>query len=316
MNGSVIAVKDLHFSYNSHRALSGVSLNIGKPAIFGLLGPNGSGKTTLFRILSTLLKPDQGTVQISGLDLASDYRLIRKKIGIVFQSPSLDPKLTVCENISYQGYLYGMSGTRLRERTADMMKRLGVLDRAKEKVAKLSGGLKRRVELAKGLLHKPEILLLDEPSTGLDPGARLDLWNYLSALSNEEGLTIVVTTHLMEEAELCGRLAILNHGKIVGEGTPENLKSEVGGDVIVFQSRQVERLSQKIAEKFKLHGIIVEGNLQIEHEKGARLAMQIVEAFPGEIDSVTYRRPTLEDVFVHKTGYQFFAGKEADVREK
>jgi len=272
------------------------------------------GKTTLFRILSTSFAPTEGEVQAIGFDLKKSYHAVRSKLGVVFQSPSLDGKLTVRENLIHQGHLYGLKGAGLKNRVGEMLDRLGIRDREKVLVAKLSGGLKRRVELAKGLLHKPELLILDEPSTGLDPGARIDLWKYLSMLRERENVTVLVTTHLMEEAEQCDRVAILNHGKLIRLGEPDELKKEVGGDVVLVRTRNLRggglattpAFIKKIEEKFNLTPIVTNGSLQIEHEHGARFVAQLVEAFPGEIESVTFRKPTLEDVFVHHTGHRFW----------
>ena len=306
MTSSIIEIQNLEYSYGAQKkVLCGVTLSIPSNMLFGLLGPNGSGKTTLFRILSTLLMPEEGQAEISGLDLKTQFQKVREKIGIVFQSPSLDPKLTVRENLTHQGHLYGLSGAVLKSRVEELLKRLGITDRQQQIVATLSGGLKRRVELAKGLLHKPELLLLDEPSTGLDPAARLDLWNYLKNLRDSEGITVVATTHLMDEAESCDKLAIMHQGKIVAFGSPSELKSKIGGDVIVIKPYHLEELKFKIQEKFKIESAVMDGHLQIEHSKGHKLATELVENFPGQIESFIFRRPTLEDVFVHETGYQF-----------
>jgi len=309
---NMIEIKNLKHNYKARQALRGINLTIAQGEIFGLLGPNGSGKTTLFRILSTVFAPSEGTITIDGLSLKDEGKEIRKRIGVVFQSPSLDTKLTVRENISYQGKLYGLSGQILKDRVAAMMAKLGIQDRASELVQKLSGGLKRRVELAKGLLHQPKLLILDEPSTGLDPGARIDLWKYLKDLQRNENVTILVTTHLMEEAEHCDRLGVLNEGEVVALGSPNALKSAVGGDVLHIKTHQATELAGQIQEKFKTNAIVIDGTLQIEHSEGHRFITSLVEAFPGKIDEVTFRKPTLEDVFVHHTGHQFWNEKSED----
>src|SRR5215468_4437890 len=226
----IIRIEQLRHSYGQRAALKGISFDVLPGEIFGLLGPNGSGKTTLFRILSTLMLPTGGQALISGFDVARQADEVRPRIGVVFQEQSIDVKLTAAENLWHQGHLYGLRGSLLRDRIREMLGRVGLEDRAKEKVETFSGGMQRRVELAKGLIHRPSVLLLDEPTTGLDPGARRDLWLYLGSLRECEGVTVLVTTHLMEEAERCGRLAILSHGKLVGLGTPAELKSEIGGD--------------------------------------------------------------------------------------
>ncbi len=230
----------LTHNYGERLALANLSFEVRAGEIFGLLGPNGSGKTTLFRILSTLMTPTGGRASIQGFDVARDPNKVRQQIGIVFQARSVDLKLTVAENLKHQGNLYGLSGAHLKSRIDDVLGRVGLLDRKGDFVETLSGGMQRRVELAKGLIHSPSILLLDEPSTGLDPGARRDLWQYLETLRDEEGVAILVTTHLMEEAEHCDRLAILNEGKLVALGSPFELKSQIGGDVVLFETQNPE----------------------------------------------------------------------------
>jgi len=311
---SMIEIKNLSHAYKSREALKNINLSISRGEIFGCLGPNGSGKTTLFRILSTFFLPTSGRVTIDGLDLQRQSAAIRKKIGIVFQSPSLDDKLTVMENVRHQGHLYGLKGKELKGRSQEMLERLGIADRASELVRKLSGGLKRRVELAKGLLHRPSVLILDEPQTGLDPGARLDFWRYLKELRDRESVTILVVTHLMEEAEHCDRLAILSEGELIACGTPSELKREIGGDVLHIKADDVAVLADQIKQKFGVPTMIIDGTLQIEHENGHRFITELVEAFPGKIDSITFRKPTLEDVFIHKTGHQFWDELESELK--
>src|SRR5437667_5011920 len=203
----IIHIDALRHSYGQRQALAGISLDINDREIFGFLGPNGSGKTTLFRILSTLIPPAEGSISIAGLDLRHSRNAIRQLIGVVFQSPSLDKQLTAEENLRHHGHLYGLRGSELESRIDQMLARVGLSQRPREFVGQFSGGMRRRVELAKGLLTWPKILLLDEPSTGLDPGARIDLWRYLREIRAESGVTILVTTHLMDEAEHCDRLA-------------------------------------------------------------------------------------------------------------
>ncbi len=236
-----IVLSSLTHDYGTRLALDHLSFSVAPAQIFGLLGPNGSGKTTLFRILSTLMIPSGGLATIRGFNVATEPAQVRQQTGIVFQSRSLDIKLTVEENLRHAGHLYGLSGKHLRARIADVLQRVALTDRAKDYVETLSGGMQRRVELAKGLIHSPAVLLLDEPTTGLDPGARLDLWQYLRMLRDEEGVTVLVTTHMMEEAEYCDRLAILSEGKLVALGSPEELKSTIGGDVVLFETESENR---------------------------------------------------------------------------
>ncbi len=217
-------------------ALAGVDFQVAAGEIFGFLGPNGGGKTTLFRILATLARPESGTVRVFGADLATQAREVRRRLGVVFQSPSLDLQLTVRENLVHQGHLHGLAGRDLAGRIAAGLERFGLTERVDQRTAELSGGLRRRVEIAKALLHEPRLLLLDEPSTGLDPGARHDLWETLESLRGQ-GVTVLLTTHFMEEGDRCDRLVLLSQGTIVAEGTPAALKEEIGGDVITLTGR-------------------------------------------------------------------------------
>jgi ABC-2 type transport system ATP-binding protein len=302
-----IEVADLSFSYGDRQALSAVEFTIARGEILGFLGPNGGGKSTLFRLLSTLVPIQSGDARILGCDLRGATQALRCRIGVVFQSPSLDGKLTVAENLAIHGNLYGMRGARLKERAQAMLARLDVSDRAGDLAETLSGGLRRRVELAKALLHEPELLLLDEPSTGLDPAARREFFNLLSRLRETDGVTIVLTTHYMEEAERCDRIGVLDRGRLVAIAPPGELKQRVGGDVMVISAAAPEALAQKIAQRLQVRAALVDGTLRIERPRGHELVARLVDEFGGEIESITFGRPTLEDVFVHLTGHRFVA---------
>lgn len=308
MDNAVIQVASLVHRYDDRVALDEVSFEVRAAEIFGLLGPNGSGKTTLFRILSTLMLPSSGRAEIMGFDTARDPNQVRRQIGVVFQAESVDLKLSAAENLWHQGHLYGLRGAGLKARIAEMLGRVALGDRAGDRVETFSGGMQRRVELAKGLLHHPSVLLLDEPSTGLDPGARRDLWLYLRKLRDEEQITIIVTTHLMEEAEHCDRLAILSHGKLVALGTPAELKQKIGGDVILLEpAADAEALAAKIGQRFGVKPAVMDGTVRLEIGQGHRFVTDVVEAFPGEIQAVSVSKPTLEDVFIDRTGHRFWA---------
>ena len=310
-----IELDRLTHDYGSRLALDGLTFQVRPAEIFGLLGPNGSGKTTLFRILSTLMVPTGGHARIAGFDAATEPNRVRQQTGIVFQATSLDLKLTVAENLMHQGHLYGLSGRHLQARAKEVLARVGLTDRAKDMVETLSGGQKRRIELAKGLIHSPSVLLLDEPSTGLDPGARMDLWNYLRILRDEQGVTILVTTHLMEEAEHCDRLAILNAGKLVAHGSPAELKAQIGGDVVQFEARDPEvakALADGIAQKFGVAPAVVGNAVRVEREHGHRFLAEVMEAFPGAVESVSVSKPSLEDVFIQRTGHRFWLEKNQE----
>lgn len=303
---SRIRVNEISHRYGERLALNQLSFEVRASEIFGLLGPNGGGKTTLFRLLSTLLPLQSGSATIADLDLASHAKQIRTLIGVTFQSPSLDGKLTVLENLKHQAHLYGISGALMRERIQNALQHLGLTDRKHDLAESLSGGLKRRVEIAKGLLHSPQVLLLDEPSTGLDPGARHDLWKYLKQLQREEGVTILITTHLMEEAEHCDRLGILHQGELVALGTPDELRASVGGDCLTIHSDHLDQLSQQISARFGVTPQTVNHSLRLEHPRGHELLKDLIDAFPELVTSVSLGKPTLEDVFIHETGHQFW----------
>ena len=306
-----VSVAGLHHAYSERKALDGIDFGVLAGEAFGLLGPNGGGKTTLFRLLSTLLPVQTGKVTLSGFDVSTQAQQVRQIIGVTFQSPSLDGKLTVWENLQHQAHLYSLYGVQSKTRIRELMDRLGLSDRGKDLAESLSGGLKRRVEVAKSLLHHPQILLLDEPSTGLDPGGRRDLWEYLTRLRQDEGTTILVTTHLMEEAERCDRLGILNQGRMIALGTPDELRSSVGGDCLTIQTPNPAGLAELIEARFQLRPQRIGDSLRIEKSLGHELLRDIVAAFPSEITTISLARPTLEDVFIARTGHRFWEADQA-----
>ncbi len=304
-----VTLDRLTHRYGEREALRDVSFTVARGEVFGVLGPNGGGKTTTFRILSTAMVPTGGRAMMFGHDVVREANAVRRRIGVVFQSPSLDLQLTVQENLRHHGHLYGVRGRALGDRMRDVLARAGLSDRAGDLIQTLSGGLRRRVEVAKSLLHRPSLLLLDEPSTGLDPGARRELWRQLKELQSRDGVTILITTHLMEEAARCDRVAILHHGRLVALGTPEALTSQIGGDVIAIATAQPEELCGQIRQRFGGSPTVVDGMVRLERAQGHAFIPQLVEAFLGQIASVTVGKPTLEDVFVHHTGHRF---EEAD----
>ncbi|MEX2185697.1 MAG: ATP-binding cassette domain-containing protein [Pirellulales bacterium] len=304
------AVGAIHVDGVSHRygdrlALDAVSLSVAEGEIFALVGPNGGGKSTLFRLLSTLAPLQSGRVDVLGHDLRSDAMAIRRQIGVAFQAASLDRKLTVRENLRHQGRLYGISGRLLADRVDEVLARLGVADRGGDLVETLSGGLKRRVELAKALLHRPRLLLLDEPSTALDPAARADVWRYLTDIRRDEGVTVALTTHLLDEADKADRIAILDRGRLVALDTPNNLKATVGGDSIAIETADAPRLAADIAERFSLPAQVLDGNVRLEQADGHQWIARLVEAFPGRVTAIRVGKPTLEDVFIDRCGRRF-----------
>jgi ABC-2 type transport system ATP-binding protein len=322
-----VDVRDLRHAYGGRLALDGVSLSVAPGEIFGLLGPNGSGKTTLFRILSTLIPTSPGRATILGLDVAADRDAVRRRIGVVFQSPSLDKQLTAEENLVHQGHLYGLRGAALAGRVRAALASVGLGERARERVGTFSGGMRRRVEVAKGLLHRPPVLLMDEPSTGIDPAARIELWRQLRAISGGNGtgrdgtgghadggnVTVLLTTHLMEEAEHCTRLAIMAGGRLLACDTPAALKSRIGGDVLTVTTREPDALRAAIAERLGVQGQVIGNTVRLERERGHEFVPQVVQAAPaGLVDSISVGKPTLEDVFVRLTGERFAASAQDD----
>ena len=313
MNLPIVSIEQLTHRYPGRPApaLDGLSLWVQPGEIFGFLGPNGSGKSTLFRILSTLIPPQQGKVTFnipdaSPLILPMDRDQLRSHIAVVFQSPSLDKQLTAAENLRHHGHLYGLRGSHLESLIDEMLRLVALHDRPRrERVEQFSGGMRRRVELAKALLTRPRLLLMDEPSTGLDPGARIDLWRHLREFRQSQGVTILLTTHLMEEADHCDRLAILDRGRLAACDTPDALKARIGADVITIQTDDPQTLAASIRERFAVEVEQVDSTLRIERARGHEFIPQLVEAFVGRIRSVSLGKPTLEDVFIHVTGRAF-----------
>jgi ABC-2 type transport system ATP-binding protein len=306
MTGGV-EVEALRRHYGSREALAGLTFDVHPGELFALLGPNGGGKSTLFRILATLLPPSAGTARVCGFDVRTAPREVRRHIGVVFQHASVDGKLTVEENLRHHGHLYGQRGHALAARMEELLERFDLRERRGELVERLSGGLARRVELAKGLLPRPSVLLLDEPSTGLDPGARRELLQYLRRLRDEDGTTVVLTTHYLEEAERCDRVGVIDRGRLVAHDAPAVLTAAVGGDVVVVQPDDVEGLQAKVRERFGLAGVRVDGTLRLEHARGHELVRDLVDAFPDDVHTITFGKPTLEDVFVRLTGRRLSA---------
>jgi ABC-2 type transport system ATP-binding protein len=305
MSASSIQIESLTHRYRDRLALDSVSFDVRPGEVFALLGPNGGGKTTLFRILCTSMTPASGRARVCECDVVAESQKVRRLIGVVFQHASLDAKLTVRENLTHQGHLYGLSGAVLSSRIDEMLQRFAVADRAQDRVDTLSGGLARRVDLAKGLLHRPRVLLLDEPSTGLDPQARWNVWQYLDRCRREDDLTVLMTTHFMDEADRCDRVGIIDSGKLVAVGTPEALKSEISGDVLHIESAAAADLVEGLSRRFDLRAVLVDNKVRLERPRAHEFIPQLVEAFPDSIRSVSLTKPSLEEVFIRKTGHRF-----------
>jgi ABC-2 type transport system ATP-binding protein len=307
-----LLVEELSYSYGTRLVLDRVSFQVEKGALIGILGPNGSGKTTLFRLLSTLYAAPAGMITLAGSAYPAQAAAARRRMGIVFQSPSLDKKLTVAENMVHQGHLYGLRGSGLRKRVEELLQLFGLKERARDLVETLSGGQQRRVEVAKALLHEPELLLLDEPSTGIDPAARRDFWRHLFALKEQKGLTILVTTHLLDEAERCDRLLILDRGKRVAWETPSRLRELIPGSVLSIRSPKLSEMEGALKQLWADRMVRrVDGALRIEPrseesvEDVMRDAASLLQRFGADVTALTVSQPSLEDVFLHLTGHHF-----------
>lgn len=284
------------------RAVDGIDLEVRQGEIFGLLGPNGAGKSTTLGMLVTIHRPTSGTARVAGLDVAKEPSRVRRHVGIVFQEPSLDTVLTARENLYLHGRLYGVPSSRLRQRSDEMLRLVGLESRADDQVKKFSGGMKRRLEVARGLMHQPEVLFLDEPTLGLDPQTRGHIWDYIRRLRDETRTTIVLTTHYMDEADaLCDRLAIIDHGKIVALGTPAELKASLGGDLIILTNPTATRAEFE-SLPFVRSIEEVENRLHLTVEN-APIHLAAIVATTGPVASVEVRPARLEDVFIAKTGH-------------
>ncbi|HEU4417822.1 MAG TPA: ABC transporter ATP-binding protein [Planctomycetota bacterium] len=299
---NAISAVDLAFTYGQRSALQAVAFEVRRGQAHGFLGPNGSGKSTLFKLLSTIVPLQQGRVSMLGLDLATQAAAIRKRIGVVFQSPAVDKKLTVRENLHYGGMLLGLAGRELATRIDRMIEATNLGDRAHDRVGELSGGMRRRVEIGKCLLGAPDLVLLDEASTGLDPAARRDMWAVLRA---QPGLTVVFTTHLMDEAAQADSLTLLDEGRIVAAGRPADLMREVGGQVLEIEAPEAQALANDLAAAFGVRARVVDGTLRIEGEAVHELVSKVMQRFPGRVQRLQLAHPSLVDVFLQRTGKRF-----------
>ena len=301
-----IRVDHLTRKFNELVAVNDISFDIGQGEIFGLLGPNGAGKTTTLSMLVTMLRPTSGTATVNGMDIERDEDGVRKSIGIVFQDQSLDEELTAWENMDFHGRLYRIPGDTRRQRITELLKLVELEDRKDDIVKTFSGGMRRRLEIARGLLHRPVVLFLDEPTLGLDPQTRNHLWEYIAKLAKENGITIILTTHYMEEADrLCNRVAIIDHGKIIALDTPANLKDGIGGDVVTIKSSDPAAIVAALHEPWVTRMEQHNGEVMISLRNAEQHVSTIVTRLTGKgigIESFSIHKPTLEDVFLSFTG--------------
>ena len=311
----IIHVEGLKRNFGKIGAVKGVSFDVFPGEIFGFLGPNGAGKSTTINMLCTLLKPTAGSASIAGYDINHHRSQVRESIGLIFQDPSLDDRLTADENLRFHATVYGLPAAISHARREEMLKMVDLWDRKDAQVRTFSGGMKRRLEIARGLLHYPRVLFLDEPTIGLDPQTRLHLWTYILNLRQQKQITMFMTTHYMDEAEYCDRIAIIDHGTIVALDTPANLKSMVGGDVIRLRTSDNATASQQIKEHFGVQPREDKGELVFEIAGGEELVPRIVETVSARITSISVRRPTLDDVFIKLTGREIREA-EADAKDQ
>jgi ABC-2 type transport system ATP-binding protein len=301
---SIISVNNLSRQYGHITAVDNISFEVEEGTIFGFLGPNGAGKTTTINILCTLLAPTSGKASIAGFDCMSQSSKVRTNIGIVFQDTTLDKDLTAYENLMFHAYLYDVKKSDMKERINDALQFVGLFDRRDDLVKKFSGGMKRRLEVARGLIHRPRVLFLDEPTLGLDPQSRANLWEFVVELPKKHNMTIFMTTHYMEEAEACDRIAIIDSGKIIASGTPDELKKTVGGDVIFIRTSDNKKARKEIEGLVNTGVSEKNGELYLTTLKGDACIPKIIRAIGEDVLSVRLQRPTLNDVFLKITGKQ------------
>ena len=311
----LISISKLSHTYAGTRnsagreALTGVDLDIASGEMLALLGPNGSGKSTLLRVLTTALVPTSGSVFVGGASLQGDPVAVRRQLGVVFQKPALDGKMTVAENLRATGLLYGMGRSSVRARSQKLLDEVGLADRRDERVETLSGGMSRRVELAKALLPEPAILILDEPTSGLDPVARQDFWRLLEALRDDRPLTVVVSTHLLDEADRAERVAILHEGRLLVCDAPEVLQRELGREILTLACDDAETLKGDMQREMTLDGMVVDQSLRITLAGDVSLD-EVLRRFRPQIRSLTISPPSLDDVFVRHTGHRLQVGNQ------
>ena len=299
---AIIEVTDLVKKYGDLTAVKGISFEVELGEIFGFLGPNGAGKTTTISILCTLLSPTKGSAKLDGRDVATERDRVRESIGLVFQDPSLDDRLTAKENLEFHAYAYRVPKGERDARIQEVLEMVELLDRQNDRVETFSGGMKRRLEIARGLLHYPKVLFLDEPTIGLDPQTRNSIWEYIRELKKKHSITIFLTTHYMDEAENCDRIAIIDYGEIIALDTPEGLKSQVGGDVIKISTADDEQAEQVLIDDYDVDMIQDRECLCFEVADSENFVPRFIKAFPIAINSISMHRPTLDDVFLKLTG--------------
>ncbi len=313
MSNYIIKVENLVKRFGKLAAVDDISFSVAPGEIFGFLGPNGAGKTTTINILCTLSKPTSGRATIDNLDVVRQQSQVRRTIGLVFQDPSLDERLSGLQNLHFHALVYGMPASIRKQRIEQMLRMMELWDKRHSQVRTYSGGMKRRLELARGLLHHPKVLFLDEPTLGLDPQTRTRIWEYILELRQREGTTIFLTTHYMDEAEQADRIAIIDYGKLVVIDTPEKLKKMVGKDIISVKTDDNDRAAEVIRHRYQIEARLDNNSLTFEITNGEEFLPAFIRGFGTKILSVNLRRPSLEDVFLKLTGRQM---REEDVSDE
>ncbi len=297
-----VSVTGLVKRYDDFEAVRGIDLSVATGETFGFLGPNGAGKSTTISMLCTLLTPTSGSAQVAGHDVVTERDDVRRNIGLVFQDTTLDTYLTAERNLRLHAELYGIPRAMVGPRLRQVLEMVGLWDRRDSKVRTFSGGMRRRLEIARGLMHSPRVLFLDEPTVGLDPQTRSSIWSYIRELKQAEDITIFMTTHYMDEAEFCDRIAIMDHGQIIAEDTPEALKASVGTDRVRIHTDNDQAAIAALRDEFGLHGSVSEGAVTFAVESGEQFLPRLFASFSQPIRSVSVARPTLDDVFMSYTG--------------
>ena len=308
---TAVAVTGLTKRYGPVWAVDDVDLTVESGEVFGFLGPNGAGKSTTIKMLCTLVEPSGGSATVGGYDIVRQRDDVRRNIGLVFQDPTLDQYLTAEQNLRMHAELYGVPRAQLGPRMTQVLEMVGLEDRRKARVSTYSGGMKRRLEIARGLLHSPRVLFLDEPTVGLDPQTRSSIWRYINELRRREDITIFMTTHYMDEAEYCDRISIIDHGRIVVTGTPEELKASVGKDRVQLTTADDEAAIIALEAKFGLTAQIAEGQVTFAVGEGEHFVPRLFAELGVPIRAVSVSRPSLDDVFMSYTGTTIRDAEEA-----
>ncbi|MCX5999512.1 MAG: ATP-binding cassette domain-containing protein [Chloroflexi bacterium] len=301
---NIIEVKNVVKKFGDLAAVNDVSFAVTEGEIFGFLGPNGAGKTTMINVLCTLLRPTSGTATLNGFDVVRQQTEVRKSIGLVFQDPSLDIKLSAMQNLNFHAGVYNLRGNVARSRIEEVLKMVDLWDRRRDIVQNYSGGMRRRLEIARGLLHFPKVLFLDEPTIGLDPQTRFHIWDYITNLRQREKITVFLTTHYMDEANVADRIAVIDHGKIVALDTPDALKHMVGGDIVTLKTANDEAAKAELREQFKIEAQTDASGIFFEVPNGEEFVPVLAKGLKTGLRSISVRRPTLDDVFMKLTGHE------------